>query len=109
VSDGRLVTQDGQAFEAENVIWSTGFDAGHSFIKLPIFDEHGDPKHEAGVVTSEPGLYFVGLPFLYSMSSSMIHGVGRDAKRVVGVAAARARASARSIAPAAYAAVQAQT
>lgn len=109
VSDGRkLVTQDGQVFEAENVIWSTGFDANQSFIKLPIFDEHGDPKHEAGVVTSEPGLYFVGLPFLYAMSSSMIHGVGRDAKRVVGVAAARARASARAAAPATYATAQAQ-
>ena len=32
---------------------------------------------------SQPGLYFVGLPFLHSMSSSMIHGVGRDAARIV--------------------------
>ena len=106
--DGRLVTEDGHAFEAENVIWSTGFDASQSFIKLPIFDEQGDPKHEAGVVTSEPGLYFVGLPFLYSMSSSMIHGVGRDAKRVVSVVADRARASVRANAPSAHAPVHAQ-
>ena len=38
---------------------------------------------ESGVVESQPGLYFVGLPFLHSMSSSMIHGVGRDAARIV--------------------------
>jgi hypothetical protein len=28
-------------------------------------------------------LYFLGLPFLHSMSSSMIQGVGRDAARIV--------------------------
>jgi putative flavoprotein involved in K+ transport len=45
--------------------------------------------HEAGVVASEPGLYFVGLHFLYAFSSDMIHGVGRDAERIAGVVAAR--------------------
>jgi putative flavoprotein involved in K+ transport len=89
VRDSRLLTQDGQALDVQNVIWCTGFDATQSFIKLPIFDDRGDPRHEAGVVTSEPGLYFVGLPFLYSMSSSMIHGVGRDAKRIAGMVEAR--------------------
>jgi len=36
--------------------------------------------HTRGVCTAEPGLGFVGLHFLYAMSSSMIHGVGRDAE-----------------------------
>jgi putative flavoprotein involved in K+ transport len=45
------------------------------------------------VAQDEPGLYFVGLHFLYSMSSSMIHGVGRDAARIVEAAAARAQAT----------------
>lgn len=90
VRDGKLLTQDGQALEAQNVIWSTGFDASQSFIKLPIFDDQGQPMHEAGVVTREPGLYFVGLPFMYSASSSMIHGVSRDAKRIAATVMARA-------------------
>jgi putative flavoprotein involved in K+ transport len=34
-------------------------------------------------VTSEPGLYFVGLMFQYSAGSSVIPGVGRDARYVV--------------------------
>ena len=39
--------------------------------------------HERGIVESEAGLYFVGLEFLYAMSSSvMIHGVGRDAEHI---------------------------
>ena len=41
------------------------------------------------MVESQPGLYFVGLTFLYAMSSSMIHGVGRDAARIVKAIKAR--------------------
>jgi len=90
VQGGRPLTQDGEVLDVQNVIWCTGYDANESFIKLPIFDEHGEPMHEAGVVTREPGLYFVGLPFMYSASSAMIHGVGRDAKRIAGVVKSRA-------------------
>jgi putative flavoprotein involved in K+ transport len=39
--------------------------------------------HERGVVESEPGLYFVGLPFQFSISSDVLPGVGRDARFVV--------------------------
>lgn len=80
--DGRPLLEDGQVLDAANVIWCTGFHQGFSWIDLPIFDESGAPKHIGGVVAEQPGLYFVGLNFLYSMSSSMIHGVGRDAARI---------------------------
>jgi putative flavoprotein involved in K+ transport len=58
-------------------------------MKLPVFDERGEPHHDEGVVRGEPGLYFVGLQFLFAMASSMVQGVGRDAARVVAVIAAR--------------------
>ena len=90
---GQPVLEDGRVLEVYNVIWCTGYSAGFSWIELPIFDQQGDPQHVAGVVESQPGLYFVGLPFLYAMSSSMIHGVGRDAQRIVAIVAHRARAS----------------
>jgi putative flavoprotein involved in K+ transport len=83
---------DGRVVEAANIIWCTGFHPGFSWIDLPIFDATGEPRHEAGVVPSAPGLYFVGLHFLYAMSSSMIHGVGRDARRIAGAVAAAAAA-----------------
>ena len=83
VQDGRPLLEDGRTLEVANVVWCTGFDAGFDWIELPIFDDAGDVNHQCGVVESQPGLYFVGLPFLYSMSSSMIHGVGRDAARIV--------------------------
>jgi putative flavoprotein involved in K+ transport len=89
VEDGRPRLADGRTLEVANVVWCTGFQHGFSWIDLPIFDDSGAPKHEGGVVTSQPGLYFVGLNFLYSMSSSMIHGVGRDAARVTAHVAAR--------------------
>jgi putative flavoprotein involved in K+ transport len=64
------------------VVWCTGYRAGFSWIDLPVLGEHDEPKHERGVVASEPGLYFVGLRFLYAATSDTITGVGRDAARV---------------------------
>jgi len=82
IENGRPVLEDGRALDVSNVIWCTGFNSGFSWIDLPVFDADGDAKHESGVVTSEPGLYFVGLKFLHAASSSAIHGVGRDAARI---------------------------
>jgi putative flavoprotein involved in K+ transport len=82
-SEGGLpILEDGRVLDVSNVIWCTGFNSGFSWIDLPVFDANGDAKHDSGVVTSEPGLYFVGLKFLYAASSSAIHGVGRDAARI---------------------------
>jgi putative flavoprotein involved in K+ transport len=82
VTEGRPLLDDGRTLDVANVIWCTGFDPGFSWIDLPIFDEAGNPRHEGGVVGEVPGLYFVGLHFLYAFSSTMIHGVGRDAARI---------------------------
>jgi putative flavoprotein involved in K+ transport len=95
VRDGLPLLEDGRVLEVSNIVWCTGYNAGQAWIDLPIFDRDSEPQHEAGVVTREPGLYFVGLPFLYAQSSAMVHGVGRDAKRIAKIAAARARAQAR--------------
>jgi putative flavoprotein involved in K+ transport len=82
VRDGLPLLEDGRALEVANVIWCTGYHPGFSWIDLPVFGAEG-PIHERGVVESEPGLYFVGLEFLYAMSSVMVHGVGRDAEHIV--------------------------
>jgi putative flavoprotein involved in K+ transport len=82
VHDGLPMLADGQVLDVANVIWCTGYDEGFSWIDLPVLAPDGQPIHDGGVVTSEPGLYFVGLHFLYAFSSEMIHGVGRDAARI---------------------------
>jgi putative flavoprotein involved in K+ transport len=82
VQNGQPLLEDGRVLEVANVIWSTGFTPGFSWIDLPIMGEL-EPKHRRGVVQSQPGLYFVGLNFLYAQSSTMIQGVSRDAEYVV--------------------------
>lgn len=88
VTDGKPRLEDGRVLDVANVIWCTGFDPGFDWIDLPIVGDH-EPMHRRGIVESHPGLYFVGLHFLYSLSSAMIHGVGRDAARIVDHLAAR--------------------
>ncbi len=85
--DGRPVLEDGRVLDVANVVWCTGFHPGFSWIDLPVFGERGEPEHHRGVVGAAPGLGFVGLHFLYAMSSGMIHGVGRDAEYIAGAVA----------------------
>jgi putative flavoprotein involved in K+ transport len=92
--DGLPVLEDGRVLEVSNVIWCTGFHPGFSWIKLPIHGEI-EPQHERGVVKSQPGLYFTGLHFLYSVASSMVQGAGRDARYIVEQIAARSGSSAK--------------
>jgi putative flavoprotein involved in K+ transport len=89
--NGRPLLEDGRVLDVANVIWCTGFEPGFSWLELPVFDANGEPRHDRGVVHYEPGLYFVGLHFLYAMSSTMIHGVGRDANHVAEIIAGRTR------------------
>jgi len=89
VRNGQPLLEDGRALDVANVIWCSGFRPGFDWIDLPVFSEDGELLHHGGIVESQPGLYFVGLNFLYAMSSSMIHGVGRDAARIVKAIEAR--------------------
>jgi putative flavoprotein involved in K+ transport len=82
VQNGRPFLEGGRSLEVQNIIWCTGYHPGFSWIDLPIFGEDGEPVHECGVVSRAPGMYFVGLHFLYSMTSATLIGVGRDAERV---------------------------
>lgn len=91
--DGMPQLEDGRVLDVRNVIWCTGFTGGFSWIDLPVVDSHDEPIHASGIVTSEPGLYFVGLHFLYSFSSTMIHGIARDAKRIANVIGRRLQAT----------------
>jgi putative flavoprotein involved in K+ transport len=91
VDDGRPVLAGGRVLDVANVIWCTGFGKDVSWIDVPVTGEDGWPEQTDGVVESSPGLYFVGLPFLYSFASMLIGGVGRDAGRVADHIIARAR------------------
>jgi putative flavoprotein involved in K+ transport len=86
---GRPVLEDGRDLEVANVIWCTGSEPDFDWIDIPVLTEDGGPVHDRGVVASEPGLYFVGLVFQYALASSLVGGVGRDAKHIAEDIAAR--------------------
>ncbi len=90
VQDGRPALADGRVLDVTNVVWCTGFGKDVSWIDVPVTGADGWPEQTNGAVESSPGLYFVGLPFLYSFASMLIGGVGRDAERVADHIVARA-------------------
>lgn len=67
--------------EVATIIWATGFAVDYSWLKVDAFDERGRPRHQRGVST-EPGIYFLGLPWQSRRGSSFIWGVWHDAKHV---------------------------
>ena len=97
VRGGLPQLDDGRVLDVSNVIWCTGFHTGFSWIDLPIFDAAGAPIHRRGVVDAVPGVYFVGLNFLYAMSSTMIHGAARDAEYVAKAVVRRAQGIERKV------------
>ncbi|SEQ31293.1 putative flavoprotein involved in K+ transport [Pseudomonas sp. NFACC02] len=65
-----------------SVIWCIGFTPDFSWVEAPVFNGRGHPGHVRGV-TAQPGLYFLGLPWLYTWGSGRFSGVARDAEYVV--------------------------
>ena len=66
------------------VIWATGYRPGLNWIAGLPLDEYGLPVTRRGVVESMPGLFFVGMPFQFALTSALLGGAGRDAGYVVG-------------------------
>jgi putative flavoprotein involved in K+ transport len=60
------------------VIWCTGYQTDFGWVEIPVFDGKGYPAHDRGVTPVE-GLYFLGLPWLYTWGSGRFSGVARDA------------------------------
>jgi putative flavoprotein involved in K+ transport len=80
--DGLPLLADGRTLEVANVVWCTGYRYDFSWIDLPVLDGDGRPRHDRGVVSGQPGLYFVGLFFQTSITSALLGGVGSDAGHV---------------------------
>lgn len=72
------------------IIWATGFRQDFGWLQVDAFDDSGAPRHQRGV-SSQPGVYFLGLPWLSMRGSSFIWGVWVDAEYLAGHIAGRAR------------------
>jgi putative flavoprotein involved in K+ transport len=88
--DGKPLLADGTVLDVANVVWCTGYRPDYSWIEMPVAGDDGWAIQKRGVVTSAPGLYFLGIPFTYSFASMLVLGAGRDAKYVVDRIAERA-------------------
>jgi putative flavoprotein involved in K+ transport len=64
------------------IVWATGYGLDFGWLKADALDAKGKPRHQRGV-SVEPGLYFLGLPWLSRRGSSFIWGVWHDARHVV--------------------------
>jgi len=74
-----------------SVVWATGFRRDFGWIDAPVLDDRGEPIHRRGVTGCE-GLYFLGLPWLHKLKSSVLCGVGDDAAHLADhIAAGAAR------------------
>ena len=83
VEDGKPQLDDGTIVETANVVWATGFHPDNSWIHFPVAGPDGWPMQRRGTSTVVPGLYFIGLPFMYRGGSALLGGVGRDAAYLV--------------------------
>jgi putative flavoprotein involved in K+ transport len=79
---------DYSAADIGSVVWCTGYETDFSWIEIPVFDGKGYPGHERGV-TAVKGLYFLGLPWLYTWGSGRFSGIARDAIYLADCIAAR--------------------
>lgn len=80
--DSNLASLDLREAGISTVIYATGFRFDFSWIDFPVLDERGYPRYERGV-TEIPGLYFIGLHWLYTWGSGLFYQVGRDSEYVV--------------------------
>ena len=75
---GPCLELDYSKSDISTVIWCMGYRTDYSWIEIPVFDGKGYPTHERGV-TNVPGIYFLGLPWLYTWGSGRFSGVAQDA------------------------------
>ena len=73
-----VTTLDLAAEGVSTIIWATGY-SFESLVKLPLIDEYGYPIADRGV-TSYPGLYFLGMPWMNKMKSGFILAIGKSAQ-----------------------------
>lgn len=64
-----------------SIIWGIGYRPDYRWVKVGVFDGAAAPTQTRGV-TSVPGLYFLGLPWMHTWGSGRFAGIARDAEHV---------------------------
>jgi putative flavoprotein involved in K+ transport len=90
-----ILTLDLQSAGISTIIWASGYKIDFDWVQIPVFDQVGYPVHQHGV-TAFPGLYFLGLHWLYKRKSALLYGVGEDAAFIASAIAQKVRRQAYS-------------
>lgn len=80
--DGQPVFANHPPLDVATVIWATGYEPRYGWVDEVPVDGRGWPATDRGEVEALPGLFFVGLPFQFGLTSTLLGGVGRDAAHV---------------------------
>jgi putative flavoprotein involved in K+ transport len=93
-SDRTVRFEDETELGVDAVVWATGYRPDFRWIDLPVFDDDGRIHHRRGV-TDVPGLYFLGLTWLYTRGSALLGWVQDDAEHIAARIDEHARAEHR--------------
>ncbi|WP_417800411.1 flavin-containing monooxygenase [Tenacibaculum sp.] len=76
--DNEVVFENKKVTSIKNIIWATGYRPNFKWIEGLELDADNYPKNYRGVSNIE-GLYFIGLPWMYTRGSATLGGVSKDA------------------------------
>ena len=93
IDAGRPVTENGEILTPSSIVWATGYQPDVGWVDGLTFDAHGWPVSVRGIIEAVPGLYTVGFPFQFGLTSGLIGGVGRDAAHVATAIQSRMQAA----------------
>jgi len=95
--DGRPLLADDSVHDVGTVVWCTGFRPDFSWVEPATLDGQGWPVQERGLAAGAPGIYFLGIPFLFGFTSMLVLGADRDAGFVADAVVRRATGDQRRL------------
>ena len=74
----KVIFENKKVSSIKNIIWATGYRPNFKWIEGLELDANSYPKNHRGV-SNIKGLYFIGLPWMYTRGSATLGGVSKDA------------------------------
>ena len=79
-----IIFETNKVSTIKNIVWATGYRPNFHWIEGLELDADNYPKNFRGVSNIE-GLYFIGLPWMYTRGSATLGGVSKDASYLASV------------------------
>jgi len=83
-----IIFENNKISSIKNIVWATGYRPNFNWIEGLELDGNSYPKNYRGVSNIE-GLYFIGLPWMYTRGSATLGGVSKDASYLASIIRAK--------------------